>query len=81
MITFSFSDSLVLDDDWAEILVDPEGVDPAAMGLARHVFGCKERHAEKGVEVLLHEGLEGLFDDDGLTLKLDNAAGRIPERA
>ncbi len=52
---------LVLDDDRAAVLVQAQGVDDAAMGLAGAVFGGQEPDPEKDLHLAFHQGLQGLL--------------------
>ena len=56
--------ALVLQDDGAVVLVQSEGVDPAAVGLAGVMLGSQEADSEQLIQVGLDQVLQGFLERD-----------------
>ena len=64
--------ALVLDNAGAAVFVDSEGVDPAAVRLARLILAGEEPDAQKNVEVLFDERLKRFLQGNRLAFKFAN---------
>ena len=59
--------ALVLDDDRAVVLVEAEGVDPAAVAGTGGIVRGEQSDTKQRLKMLLDEGLEVLLDSGGGT--------------
>lgn len=64
----------VFDDHWAAVFIQSQRVDAPCMPRARSVLGRQEAHAEKGLQILFDERLQGLLWGRGRSRELRGRA-------